>query len=145
MARRPALGSHLEWHGSSIRAVVRVPPSAVKQVGSTKLKESLKTDSPKAAEALKWPAIARLKAKIREAQKITAGDPLVGEALQWKEAIAEAREKPGFHTVHDEEAGPVDGVDPVPWTVHGYGGSGQFMVQPFVFDGGEVAQRRVAA
>jgi hypothetical protein len=26
-----------------------------------------------------------------------------------------------------------------------YGGSGQFMVQPFVFDGREVAQRRVAA
>lgn len=112
MARRPALGSHLEWHGSSIRVVVRVPPSAVRQVGSTKLKESLKTDSPKAAEALKWPAIARLKAKIREAQKITAGDPLVGEALQWKEAVAEAREKPGFHTVHDEEAGPVEsGLD----------------------------------
>lgn len=37
------------------------------------------------------------------------------------------------------------GVDPLPWTVHGYGGSGQFMVQPFVFDGREVAQRRVAA
>lgn len=37
------------------------------------------------------------------------------------------------------------GVAPLPWTVHGYGGSGQFMVQPFVFDGREVAQRRVAA
>jgi len=109
MARRPTLGSHLEWHGSSIRAVVRVPPSALNQVGSTKLKESLKTDSPKAAEALKWPAIARLKAKIREAQKITAGDPLVSEALQWKETIAEARANPGFHTYQDEEAGTVDG------------------------------------
>lgn len=112
MARRPALGSHLEWHGSSIRAVVRVPPSAVKQVGSTKLKESLKTDSPKAAEALKWPAIARLKAKIREAQKVVQGDPLVGEALHWKAAIAEARMSPGSHTYQDEEAGTVDaGLD----------------------------------
>lgn len=37
------------------------------------------------------------------------------------------------------------GVDPVPLTVHGYGGSGQFMMKPFVFDRREITQRRVAA
>lgn len=45
----------------------------------------------------------------------------------------------------EAELGYWHGVAPLPWTVHGYGGSGQFMVQPFVFDGREVAQRRVAA
>lgn len=107
MARRPTLGSHLEWHGSTIRVVVRVPPTLAKSVGSTKLKESLKTDSPKAAEALKWPVIAKLKAKLKDARKGTAGDPLTAEALHWKEAIADARANPDFHTYEDEQAGTV--------------------------------------
>lgn len=37
------------------------------------------------------------------------------------------------------------GVDPFPWTVHGYFGSGQLMVFPFVFDRRDIAQRRMAA
>jgi hypothetical protein len=37
------------------------------------------------------------------------------------------------------------GVDPLPWTVHGFGGSSQLMMLPFVFDRREITQRRVAA
>ncbi|MCZ8042851.1 MAG: hypothetical protein O9330_10265 [Beijerinckiaceae bacterium] len=37
------------------------------------------------------------------------------------------------------------GVNPFPWTVHGLGGSSQLRILPFVFDGREVSQRRMAA
>ena len=37
------------------------------------------------------------------------------------------------------------GVDPFPWTVHGLGGSSRLMMLPFVFDGREVSQRRMAS
>ena len=39
----------------------------------------------------------------------------------------------------------VAGVDPFPWTVHGLGGSSRLMMLPFVFDGREVSQRRMAS
>ena len=37
------------------------------------------------------------------------------------------------------------GVAPVSWTVFGLGRLGQVIASPFVFDGREIAQRRVAA
>ncbi|MBS7544023.1 tyrosine-type recombinase/integrase [Ancylobacter oerskovii] len=73
---------------------VRVPPSVQ---ASAKLpawlKEALPTDSPRAAETLKWTVIARLKQRIEDARNGvvsgTEADPIVAEALLWKEAIAD--------------------------------------------------------
>lgn len=91
--RRPKLGSHLEWNGREIRVAIRVPPSLVKEIGSTKLKEGLKTDSPRAAETLKWTVIARLKKRIEDARNGvvsgTEADPIVAEGMLWREAIAD--------------------------------------------------------
>ena len=60
-----------------------------KTVGATKLKEALGTTSPKEAEALKWAAIARLKAHIRGEMPKTpeASGNLTEQALRWRETI----------------------------------------------------------
>jgi len=91
----PSLGSHLEWHGNHIRVVVRVPPSKIDIIGKTKLKEVLPTSSPRDAEVLKWAVIDRLKAQINRAKPTKTGsgsDPLVQEAMSWRESI-EAEER----------------------------------------------------
>lgn len=94
VSNRPKLGSHLEWHGQKIRVKVRVPP-LVQQSAKLPawLKEGLPTDSPRAAETLKWPVIARLKKRIDDARNGvvsgTEADPIVAEGMLWREAIAE--------------------------------------------------------
>lgn len=85
--KRPALGRYLEWHGSTIRVVIGVPKDLQRLVGATKLKQSLHTDSPKTAEALKWKVINEMKQRLTDARKGTKRDPLVAEAMQWREAL----------------------------------------------------------
>ncbi|MFD2251879.1 integrase [Pseudochelatococcus lubricantis] len=88
---RPALGRYLEWNGGTIRVVIHVPKDLQAALGATKLKQSLHTDSPKTAEAIKWRVIADLKHRLVEARKGTKGDPLVAEAMQWREALNDPR------------------------------------------------------
>lgn len=82
-----ALGTHLEWHGRSIRVRVKVPPSRRDAVGKAWLKETLPTNDPREAELLKWPVIGRLKnaiARVKTEDDRTNRDR---EALAWREAI----------------------------------------------------------
>ena len=78
---------YLEFHGGSWRVVVPVPRRLQKQIGKTKLKRSLKTDSLKLANTLKWPVVAELKKQIRLAAQGTNADPLLEEALMAREAL----------------------------------------------------------
>lgn len=100
------LGTYLEWHGATIRVVIKVPPSRRAEVGSAHLREGLGTDSPAAAEALKWPVIERLKAKAQgkkvAGRTTVGGDPLALEAVKWRDMLAA---KPHFVDV-DKWADP---------------------------------------
>ncbi len=78
--------SFLEYHGTSWRVVVAVPRNLQEAVGATKLKRSLKTDSLKLANRLKWDVVAQLQRRIREAASGRAEDPLIAEALAMREA-----------------------------------------------------------
>lgn len=82
-----ALGTHLEWHGRSIRVRVKVPPSRREAVGKAWLKETLPTNDPREAELLKWPVIGRLKNTIAGVKTEDDRTNRDREALAWKEAI----------------------------------------------------------
>ncbi len=71
MARpsKATLGSCLEWHGTSIRVVVTVPPKVRPLLGVNKLKQGLGTSKPSEAEVLKWPVLAQLKRRIQDAAR----------------------------------------------------------------------------
>jgi integrase len=90
MPRKPRLGSHLEWNGNDIRVTITVPPSRREAFGATKAKESLRTSSPRAAEALKWAVIKRLKDRINgvaeKSPVVTAN--LTQQAMLWRETLA---------------------------------------------------------
>jgi integrase len=82
--------SYLEFHGQKWRVIVRVPPSKRKVFGTPHLKESLPTSDRREAEVLKWPVIARLKARLRgNPTEAPEREPLVTEAMTWREAIAQ--------------------------------------------------------
>lgn len=85
-ASKAKLGSHLEWHGKVIRVKVRVPPSLRAVVGKAWLKEALPTSTPKDAEILKWPVVARLKQQLQKSTTARPDDPLITEAFAWREA-----------------------------------------------------------
>lgn len=94
MARRkPSLGSHLEWNGKTIRVTVAVPRDLQKVLG-TRLKRSLKTDSPALAERIKHGVIQELKAAIEEVRKSGGRQTssLIDEALTWREDIERRRD-----------------------------------------------------
>ncbi len=87
----------LELHGTQYRVKVKVPEAARAVIGKAHLKVSLHTDSLAKANMLKWPIIARLKADIDAARrtaeaKAAGGDPVVVEAMEWREAIAQGDE-----------------------------------------------------
>lgn len=86
-AALPSLGTHLEWHGRSIRVRVKVPPSRREAVGKAWLKETLPTNDPREAELLKWPVIGRLKKAIAGVKTEDDRSDRNREALAWKEAI----------------------------------------------------------
>ncbi len=79
--------SYLEFHGGSWRVTVSVPRRLQKKLGATKLKRSLKTDSRKLANSLKWPVVAEFKKQIRIAAQGTPNDPLLGQALAMRDEL----------------------------------------------------------
>ncbi|HEV2509692.1 hypothetical protein [Bosea sp. (in: a-proteobacteria)] len=93
MARKPRLkklGKNLEWHGSSIRVSVTVPPSRRGAVGTAKLREVLTTTDPLEAEREKVDVIKRLQARIKNPKgklPVIVQD-FTEEALRWREAVA---------------------------------------------------------
>lgn len=99
---RPKLGQHLEWHGNQIRVVVRVPPSLKPQLGAH-LRESLNTRDPRLAEVLKHNVVGKLKREIYEARHGSKDDPVIQEALKWREEIRdeESRVERGEIPPHD--------------------------------------------
>ncbi len=87
----------LELHGSQYRVKVKVPDAARPVLGKAHLKVPLHTDSLAKANMLKWPVISRLKAEIDAARhiaeaKAAGGDPVVVEAMQWREALVDGDE-----------------------------------------------------
>ena len=77
---------YLEFH-RGWRVVVPVPRGLQKSLGKTKLKRSLKTDSLKLANSIKWAVVADLKRQLRLAAQGTPCDPLLEEALVMREAL----------------------------------------------------------
>jgi integrase len=82
-SRSPSLSSHLEWHNGSIRVTVAIPRALQGQLGATRLKQSLKTDSPALAERIKHGVIQALKNRINVARKAKATTSLSSEAMDW--------------------------------------------------------------
>lgn len=93
MARKPRLkklGKNLEWHGSSIRVSVTVPPSRRGAVGAAKLREVLTTTDPLEAEREKVDVIKRLRDRIKSPKgklPVIVQD-FTQEAVGWREAVA---------------------------------------------------------
>jgi integrase len=90
---KPALGSHLEWHGRKIRVVVRVPPSLNDTLGS-KLRRTLDTANPELAEVLKHSVIQDLKASIYRTRNGSKSDPLIRNALAIRKGLEAMRLMP---------------------------------------------------
>ncbi|MFG1419930.1 DUF6538 domain-containing protein [Xanthobacter sp. V0B-10] len=87
----------LELHGNQYRVKVKVPADARPVLGKAHLKVPLHTDSLVKANMLKWPVVARLKAEIDAARrtaeaKAAGGNPVVVEAMEWREALAQGDE-----------------------------------------------------
>ena len=89
MPRKPRLkklGKNLEWHGSSIRVSVTVPPSRRGAVGAAKLREVLTTTDPLEAEREKVDVIKRLRDRIRNPKgklPVIVQD-FTQEAMSWR-------------------------------------------------------------
>lgn len=93
MPRKPRLkklGKNLEWHGSSIRVSVTVPPSRRAAMGASKLREVLTTTDPLEAEREKVDIIKRLRDRIKNPKgKLPAiVQDYTGEAMLWRAAVA---------------------------------------------------------
>lgn len=87
----------LELHGNQYRVKVKVPDAVRSVIGKAHLKEPLHTDSLARANMLKWPVVTRLKAEIEAARRVAeakaaGGDPVVIEAMEWRQAIAQGDE-----------------------------------------------------
>lgn len=82
-------------------AVVEVPPSLQKALGR-RIKRTLKTRDVHVARALRWKVVAEIKAEIAAGQKRRDGDPLLAEAMAFRDALS-APEK--------LDVGHYDGVD----------------------------------
>jgi len=84
---------YLEWHGGRLRVVVSVPRNLQSKLGKSKLKRSLKTDSLRVANSLKWPIVSELMKQMRLAAQGSVHDPLLEEALLMREEFVR-RESP---------------------------------------------------
>lgn len=82
----------------------RVPPSLQKALGK-RIKGTLKTRDVHVARARRWKVVAEIKAEIASGQKRKQGDPLMQEALAFREVLADPEKLDGGH--FDE----VDGDD----------------------------------
>ena len=92
--KRLKLGSHLEWNGDKIRVTIAVPRPLQTQLGKTRIKRSLDTDSPADAERIKHKVIQQLKDELREAASVaglTTNHLQVG--LEWRKALEGAADK----------------------------------------------------
>jgi len=109
---RPSPGRYLEWHGNSLRVVVRVPRHLSAALGRTTLKESLNTDSVKSAETLKWDVIARLKRQINgaagDAATVPVPVPLNPRAQRFKEALRYRQARRSISSQEDADAFDAD-------------------------------------
>jgi integrase len=85
-SRRPRLGQYLEWHNGAIRVTIPVPKALQSAVGATRLKQSLRTDSPANAERIKHSVIHELKGRIAAAERPVDG--LTSEAMDWRQTLA---------------------------------------------------------
>lgn len=113
--RRYLLCQKAGWY-----AVVEVPPSLRAKVGARRLKQTLRTQDVAIARARRWRVVAALKATIEQARRAPEGSPLVAEALEYREAMVEARKAAAaasFRGDHDDpeaigafEAGLPDAV-----------------------------------
>ncbi len=110
---------YLAKHGNKWIVVVKVPDRLRPVVGKSHLKYPLRTDSLAVANREKFRVVAAMKTRLQEAerqQRRQAGlqpDPLVREALEWREKIELAREDPSFYQAKDPHTGEVieDGYD----------------------------------
>lgn len=74
---------YLQFHGNQYRVRLRVPSKLVPIIGTTVLIAPLGTNDPRAADVLKHGALAKLKERLRTAEKAQAADdPLMAEALR---------------------------------------------------------------
>lgn len=92
--KRRKLGSHLEWNGGKIRVTIAVPRPLQVQLGKTRIKRSLDTDSPADAERIKHKIIQQLKDELREAASVaglTTNHLQVG--LEWRKALENTADK----------------------------------------------------
>jgi hypothetical protein len=81
--------SFLQWHGQSWRVQVAVPARLREAIGCAVLYHPLHTDSLAVANREKHKHVHLLKKRIEETARRPADDPLVTEALQWREAAGE--------------------------------------------------------
>jgi hypothetical protein len=100
---------YLKKHGNQWRVVLKVPDRLRLIIGKAHLVHPLRTDSLIVANRDKYQHVARFKAMLQDAErklKAAAGrpsDPLIEEALGWRETIREAEDDPSFHSEEDEE------------------------------------------
>jgi hypothetical protein len=81
--------AYLQWRGQSCRVQVAVPARLRRAVGCAVLYHPLHMDSLAVANREKHKHVHLLKKRIQEAARRPAYDPLVTEALQWREAAGE--------------------------------------------------------
>jgi integrase len=102
---------YLEWHGQQYRVQVKVPPNARPILGKARLVKPLHTDSLATANRLKHRIVAEFKEQIARAEiearrkSRQEADPLIEEALNWRAAIEEEKERP---VECDEDGVPIE-------------------------------------
>ncbi|MGV2979846.1 DUF6538 domain-containing protein [Camelimonas sp. ID_303_24] len=85
---------HLMKHGNQWVVVVKVPARLREIVGKAHLKHPLHTDNLTTANRDKFGIVARMKAELAEAERklkqnaSAAGDALMDEAMEWRDAPA---------------------------------------------------------
>ncbi|BAF87525.1 phage integrase [Azorhizobium caulinodans ORS 571] len=100
---------YLKKHGNQWIVVIKVPDRLRHIVGKAHLKVPLHTDSLAIANREKFRIVADMKARLQRAEeqrKSRAGlvsDPLIEEALQWRESIAVAEADPGPFIYDDDD------------------------------------------
>lgn len=85
---------YLQKHGRQWRVVLAVPRDLRNVFGSAQLKRSLKTDSLKQAQRLRWPIVAQMQNEIDSARqrrgaevRLRASDPITADALEWRDVL----------------------------------------------------------
>jgi len=86
--------TYLQKHGNQWRVVVKVPERLREIVGKAHLMHPLHTDNLTTANRDKFNIVAQMKAQLAEAERrlkqkaSTLGDPLMDEAMEWRDAPA---------------------------------------------------------